>query len=97
VGGRRRASARQGPTNIPLGATRGPIDTPAEACRLGIAAAAAIGADLVGVDLLPVDGGHIVLELSGAAEFDDGYSLPRGDVYLDAAEALELVPAQVVA
>lgn len=84
-------------TNISLGATRGPVDPPAEACRLGIAAAAAIGADLVGVDLLPVDGGHIVLELNGAAEFDDGYSLRGGDVYLNAAEALEVVPAEAVA
>jgi glutathione synthase/RimK-type ligase-like ATP-grasp enzyme len=84
-------------TNISPGANAGTGRSATRGLRLGIAAAAAIGADLVGVDLLPVDGGHIVLELNGAAESDDGYSLPWGDVYLDAAEALELVPAQVVA
>ncbi|HET6643169.1 MAG TPA: hypothetical protein VFG93_07830 [Gaiellaceae bacterium] len=94
---RRIAAPGEWRTNISLGGTREPIDPPAEACRLGLAAAAAIGADLVGVDLLPVDGGHVVLELNGAAEFDEGYDLPDGDVYLDAAEALDLVTARVPA
>jgi heme O synthase-like polyprenyltransferase len=31
-----------------------------------------------------------VLELNGAVEFDDAYSLPGGDVYRDAAAALAL-------
>lgn len=84
-------------TNISLGGTREPVDPPDRACRLGLAAAAAIGADLVGVDLLPVDGGYVVLELNGAAEFDEGYALPRADIYVDVAVALELMPARVAA
>jgi RimK family alpha-L-glutamate ligase len=94
---RRVAAPGEWRTNISLGGTREPVDPPPEACRLGLAAAAAIGANLVGVDLLPVDGGHVVLELNGAAEFDEGYDLPGGDVYLDAAEALDLVAERVPA
>jgi hypothetical protein len=45
--------------------------------------------DLVGVDLLPVDGGAFVaLEVNGAVEFDERYSLPGGDVYRDVAAGL---------
>ena len=84
-------------TNISLGSARERVDPPAEACRLGLAAAAAIGADLVGVDLLPMDDSHLVLELNGAAEFDEGDDLPDGNVYLDTAEALRLLPAKVPA
>jgi RimK family alpha-L-glutamate ligase len=94
---RRIAAPGEWRTNLSLGGTREPIDPPPEACRLGLAAAAAIGANLVGVDLLPVDGVHVVLELNGAAEFGEGYDLPGGDVYLDAAEALDLVAERVPA
>ena len=62
-----------------------------------LAAAAAIDADLVGVDLIPIDGGHLVLELNGAAEFDHAYDLPGSDVYVDAARALALAPSAVAA
>jgi hypothetical protein len=30
-------------------------------------------------------------------EFDETYDLPGGDVYLDAARALELIPSEVAA
>jgi glutathione synthase/RimK-type ligase-like ATP-grasp enzyme len=40
-----------------------------------------VGADLVGVDLLPIEGdGWAVIELNGAVEFNDEYSL-GGDVF----------------
>jgi RimK family alpha-L-glutamate ligase len=84
-------------TNFSLGGSRRPVDPPDEAVRLGLAAVAAIGADFVGVDLLPVNGGHVALELNGAVEFDDLYDLPGRDVYLDLAGALHLVPSAVVA
>lgn len=80
-------------TNISLGGTREPVDPSEDARRLALAAAEAIEADLVGVDLLPVDGGLVVVELNGAVEFDAVYSLSGGDVYAAAAEALDLVPA----
>ncbi len=81
-------------TNISLGGTRRPVVPPAEACELALAAAAAVGIDLVGVDLLPVEGGYTVLELNGCADFTSDYSFAGDDVFersvlalLDRAEA----------
>ncbi len=52
-------------------------------------AAAAIDADLVGVDMVPLGGDrHVVLELNGAIDFDRSYSFPGDDVYTAAAHAL---------
>ncbi len=65
-------------TNVARGATRQPVEPPAAACALAVDAAAAAGADLIGVDLLPDgEGGHIVLELNGAVEFTSEYTLDR--------------------
>ena len=58
--------------------------------ELAIAAAATVGADLVGVDLLPLaDGGYTVIELNGAVDFDDEYR-EDGGVYAEVAAALGL-------
>ncbi|HET7572605.1 MAG TPA: hypothetical protein VFJ77_08050 [Gaiellaceae bacterium] len=85
-------SRRTGPgewrTNVALGGTRVRAVPPPRARRLAVAAAAAVGADLVGVDLLPVRGGWTVLELNGCVDFTDDYSLPGGDVFADAIEPL---------
>ena len=85
-------------TNIALGGWRRSTDPPPAACALALEAAAAIGGDLVGVDLLPDGGGGwFVLELNGAVDFTDEYSLNGGNVFSDIAEALrpseELVAA----
>ncbi|HXG76734.1 MAG TPA: ATP-grasp domain-containing protein [Gaiellaceae bacterium] len=82
-------------TNVSLGAARRPVEPGEEARALAVAAAAAIGADLVGVDLLPVDGGYVVLELNGAVEFTGAYDLASlaGGVYESAARALGLLHA----
>jgi RimK family alpha-L-glutamate ligase len=79
-------------TNVSLGASRHPVEPSREALALGVAAADAIGSDLVGVDLLPVAGGHVVLELNGAVEFDSAYDLPHSTtgVFEAAAAALRL-------
>jgi RimK family alpha-L-glutamate ligase len=77
-------------TNVSLGGTRRPVSPSDEARSLGARAAAAVGADLVGVDLLPTPAGLVVLELNGAVEFDHVYDLDGGDVYDDVAAALEL-------
>ena len=75
-------------TNIALGATRVPTDPSPAACELALAAAAAIGADLLGVDLLPVGPGrYVVLELNGAVDFAHEYD-PGGDVFASAMRAL---------
>lgn len=50
-----------------------------------------LGADLVGVDLLPDGNGFTVIELNGAVDFDDPeYSMPGDNVYAAVAEALNL-------
>jgi RimK family alpha-L-glutamate ligase len=84
-------------TNVSLGGTVRSMDPSSEACELGVRAAAATGGDLVGIDLLPVDGGYIVLELNGAVEFDGVYDLPgRGSgVFEAAARALGLLEISV--
>jgi RimK family alpha-L-glutamate ligase len=75
-------------TNVALGGIREPVSPPPAARELALAAAAAAEVDLVGVDLLPTpEGGWVVLELNGAVEFNDEYSLDR-DVFAAAAEAL---------
>jgi RimK family alpha-L-glutamate ligase len=83
-------------TNVSLGGTLRPAWPSAETCDMAVAAAAAVGADLVGVDLMPVEGGFVVIELNGAVEFDDRYSPPGADVYQLAARRLEL-PVAVLA
>jgi RimK family alpha-L-glutamate ligase len=75
-------------TNVALGARRLPTTPPAEAIRLAVAAAAAVGGSLVGVDMLPDGhGGWVVLEVNGAVEFNEEYSF-AGDVFASTAEAL---------
>jgi [lysine-biosynthesis-protein LysW]---L-2-aminoadipate ligase len=79
---RRIAAPGEWRTNVALGATRYPTTPAPETCELAVAAARAIEADLVGVDLLPSpDGGHVVIELNGAVEFNQQYALEEGDVY----------------
>ena len=76
-------------TNIALGGWRRAADPPEEARALAIDAAAALGGDLVGVDLLPdARGGWTVLELNGAVDFTTEYSLEGRDVFIEAAQAL---------
>ena len=82
VGGVSRAAAEgEWRTNVALGATRLPIDLPAVAVELALAAARSVGAALVGVDLLPTpDGGLTILEVNGSVEFTHDYRVGR-DVF----------------
>lgn len=82
-------------TNVARGATRLPVKPSTEMSRLAVAAVEAVGADFAGVDLLPVPGGHVVIELNGAVEFDRRYDLAGTDVYNEVARALRLQPAAV--
>jgi RimK family alpha-L-glutamate ligase len=101
VGAVRRIAAKgEWRTNVALGAIREPVSPPPEACALALAAAGATEADLVGVDLLPTpDGSFVVLELNGAVEFNDQYTLDGGDVFEQTLAALLLAaePATAVA
>jgi RimK family alpha-L-glutamate ligase len=100
---RRVAAPGEWRTNVALGARREPIDPPEEARAVALAAAAAVGGDLVGVDLLPADlGTWVVLEVNGAVDFNSTYSL-GDDVYsaarmsLSARSQPELVGAEPAA
>jgi [lysine-biosynthesis-protein LysW]--L-2-aminoadipate ligase len=76
-------------TNIALGATRVPVAPPPRAASLALAAARALGAELVGVDLLPVDDRDwTILELNGAVDFTREYSLHGSDVFEAAVHAV---------
>ena len=86
----RRARSGEWRTNVALGGTRRPLLPAREACALGVMAAAVIGADFVGVDLLPAAAGYVVLELNGAVEFDRTYDIGAANVFAAAAVALEL-------
>jgi len=85
---RRQAAEGEWRTNVALGAERQHADPPRPAIELALGAAAAVGADLVGVDLLPIAGdGWAVIELNGAVEFNDEYSL-GADVFALAMKSL---------
>jgi RimK family alpha-L-glutamate ligase len=72
----REAAPGEWRTNVALGGRRVPVAPPSEACELALAAAEAVGGDLVGIDLLPVAGdGWLVLEVNGAVDFNGCYSL----------------------
>jgi ribosomal protein S6--L-glutamate ligase len=75
-------------TNIALGGSRRATRPSAEACLLAIDAAAAVGGDLVGVDLLPDERGPRVVEINGAVDFTDQYALDGRDVFSRAVEPL---------
>lgn len=94
--GERVAAPGEWRTNVSLGGGLRPARPSEDARRLAVSAAAALGADLIGVDLLPTGGGYLVLELNGAVDFDQRYSLGGRDVYREAARCLglEQVPVQ---
>jgi RimK family alpha-L-glutamate ligase len=75
-------------TNVQLGGTRMPVDPSPQARELALAAAAAAGADLVGVDLLPAYGGYVVIEINGAVDFTREYALAGVDPFQAAMAAL---------
>jgi RimK family alpha-L-glutamate ligase len=77
-------------TNLSLGGSIRSVEPPLVASRLALRAIAATRLDLAGVDLYPVEGDWVVLELNGAVEFNGRYSLAGRDVYGDIAEALRL-------
>lgn len=76
-------------TNVALGARRRRVEPPYEACAAACRAAAAVGADLAGVDVLAAaDGRQLVLEVNGAVDFTPAYALAGSDPFLAAIDAL---------
>jgi RimK family alpha-L-glutamate ligase len=85
---RRVAAAGEWRTNVALGAHREPVEPSPVACELAVAAAEAIGAQLAGVDLLPLGPGRdVVIEVNGAVDFNETYR-PGREVYEEAMRAL---------
>jgi [lysine-biosynthesis-protein LysW]---L-2-aminoadipate ligase len=83
-------------TNVSLGGTRRPVNPPRAACALALAAAAAVEGDLVGVDLLPLaNGQYVVLEVNGAVDFTDEYSLIGQNVFVEVAALVANSPAEL--
>jgi RimK family alpha-L-glutamate ligase len=95
AGGRVVGAARRGAapgewrTNVSLGGRSEPAEPPALARTLAIAAAAAVRADLVGIDLLPTRTGYVVSEINGAVDFRPSYAFDGEDVFVEA--TLELL------
>jgi [lysine-biosynthesis-protein LysW]--L-2-aminoadipate ligase len=75
-------------TNVALGGTRRAAVPDRRARALALAAAAAVGADLTGVDLLRSGRAYVVLELNGAVDFTSEYSFAGEDVFARVAESL---------
>ncbi|HUG64011.1 MAG TPA: hypothetical protein VMK83_02220 [Gaiellaceae bacterium] len=75
--------------NIALGGVRRPVSNPPQqACEIALAGARAVGAALVGVDLVPdADGNWTVIELNGAVEFTAEYQA-AGDIFGSVASEL---------
>jgi RimK family alpha-L-glutamate ligase len=85
---RRVAAPGEWRTNVALGARREPVNPPDDARAIALGAAAAVGGDLVGIDLLPSDlGTWVVLEVNGAVDFNGTYAL-GDDVFTEALDAL---------
>lgn len=93
----RRAAAGEWRTNISCGGSSRPALVSPAAAELAATAAAAIDADFVGVDLIPLGGDcYVVVELNAAVDLDGSYSFRDGDVFASIADALRLrqpVPA----
>lgn len=86
---RRIAAPGEWRTNVSLGGRVEPAAPPPLARVLALAAAAAIRADFVGVDLLPTSNGYVIAELNGAVDIRPSYALDVEDVYGEA--VLELL------
>jgi ribosomal protein S6--L-glutamate ligase len=91
AGAQRTAAPGEWRTNVTLGGSVTKAEVPDDAEELALAAARAIGIDFAGVDLLPLDGGWVVLELNGAVDFDRRYALHGVDPFAAMLKGLGIV------
>jgi RimK family alpha-L-glutamate ligase len=82
------AATNEWRTNVALGGRRERVKPSLEARALALAAAQAVDADLVGVDLLPSSDGYVALEVNGCVDFNEEYSLGPRNVFEDAVVGL---------
>jgi RimK family alpha-L-glutamate ligase len=90
AGAQRIAGPDEWRTNVTLGGMVLEAAVPQEQRTLAVQAIDALGIDLASVDLLPKDGGWVVLELNGAVDFDRKYELPGIDPYRAILEGLRV-------
>jgi RimK family alpha-L-glutamate ligase len=82
-------------TNVALGGTRVPTVPPQSARNVALAAAAVVGGDLVGVDLIATGDSFTVLEVNGCVDFTQEYRLGETDIFVEAVESLlDCAPAR---
>jgi [lysine-biosynthesis-protein LysW]---L-2-aminoadipate ligase len=94
----RTAAGGEWRTNVSIGGTLAPVRISSEDADLAVAAVEAVGGDFMGADLIPAPGGgHLVLEVNAAAEFDSRYCLDGRDVFAEIAERLGLVRERAAA
>jgi RimK family alpha-L-glutamate ligase len=80
-------------TNVALGALRRPVEPPRDARAVARRAAAVVGTDLAGVDVLSgEDGTYVVLEVNGAVDFTSAYALAGSDPFRAAVDWLVRPP-----
>jgi len=91
AGAQRIAAEGEWRTNVTLGGHVVKAELPPGAEELALTAARAVGIDFAGVDLLPTDGGFVVLELNGAVDFDARYAISGLDPYGAILEGLGIV------
>ncbi len=84
----RLAAPHEWRTNVALGGRRKRATPSLEARALALAAAQAVGVELVGVDLLPGPDGYDVIELNGCVDFNAEYSNGVRNVFEDAVVGL---------
>jgi RimK family alpha-L-glutamate ligase len=77
-------------TNVTLGGHTEPIRITLAMEEAAANAARAVGIDFTGVDLIPVEGRFLVLELNGAVDFDERYTLPGVDPFAAILDALDI-------
>jgi RimK family alpha-L-glutamate ligase len=80
---RRIAAAGEWRTNVTLGGRSEPFAPPPLARTLALSAAAAIRADLAGVDLMPTRSGYVISEVNGAVDFHPYYALDFENVFTE--------------
>jgi RimK family alpha-L-glutamate ligase len=80
---RRIAAVGEWRTNVTLGGRSEPFAPPPLARTLALSAAAAIRADLAGVDLMPTRSGYVISEVNGAVDFHPYYALDFENVFTE--------------
>jgi glutathione synthase/RimK-type ligase-like ATP-grasp enzyme len=96
VGGAgRRAAPGEWRSNVSLGGEIVPARLDEDVRSLAVAACAAVGTDLAGIDVIHGADGYTVIEVNGAVDFDERYALPGTSIFREVASAFGLLDESV--